>query len=451
MKFSANYYALLLVLLIFTIGCKKDDNNQNIALDAELEQLLEDVSGNQGKAFFTFPNSDEFDKIPSDPKNPITKEKVALGQLLYHETGLSVKPKNPIGKGTYACASCHFASAGFQAGRHQGIAEGGVGFGMNGEGREKGSLYSPETIDVQPVRSPATLNIAYQTNILWNGQFGATGVNENTEYAWKEDTPIATNHLGYEGTETQAIAGLGVHRMDCEEEFLRTFGYKSLFDVAFPEVSVEKRYDLEHAGLAIAAYERTLLANEAPFQKWLKGDYGAMSELQKEGAVLFFGKAACASCHTGPALNKMSFEAIGMMDMIQTADLSFQLSPDGGDRLGRGGFTGREADNYKFKVPQLYNLKDSPFYGHGSSMRSIQATIEYKNQAIKENPDVPDTQLSPDFKPLNLSDAEINALTEFVENALHDPRLDRYVPESVLSGNCFPFNDPLARDQLGCD
>ena len=450
MRFPAIH--VLLAMLILFIGCKKDDNStESVALDVELEQLLDEVSNNEGKAFFTFPNSDEFGRIPSDPKNPLTKEKVALGQLLYHETGLSVKPKNPIGKGTYACVSCHFASAGFQAGRHQGIAEGGVGFGRNGEGREKGSLYPAEMVDVQPVRSPATLNIAYQTNILWNGQFGATGVNEGTEYAWKEDTPIANNHLGYEGTETQAIAGLTVHRMDCEEELLRTYGYKALFDAAFSEVSVEKRYDVEHAGLAIAAYERTLLANQAPFQRWLRGNYNAMSDLQKEGAVLFFGKAECANCHTGPALNKMDFVAIGMKDMIQIPDLAFQLSPDGGDRLGRGGFTEREADNYKFKIPQLYNLKDSPFYGHGSSMRSIREVIEYKNRAVKENSNVPDAQLSPDFKPLNLSNAEITALTEFIENALHDPNLDRYIPERVLSGNCFPFNDPLARDQLGCD
>ena len=56
--------------------------------------------------------------------------------MLYHETGLGISPKLDIGKETYSCASCHFAAAGFQAGRFQGIGEGGLGFGVNGEGRD---------------------------------------------------------------------------------------------------------------------------------------------------------------------------------------------------------------------------------------------------------------------------------------------------------------------------
>ena len=148
---------LLLALVFLTFGCKKETSVGDAALDSELDQVLAEASNNEGRAFFTLPDSDDFQKIPNDPKNPITKEKVELGKMLYHETGLAIHPNNPISKNTYSCASCHFASAGFQAGRFQGIADGGIGFGVNGEGRTKGSLYEGDSLDVQPIRSPSCL------------------------------------------------------------------------------------------------------------------------------------------------------------------------------------------------------------------------------------------------------------------------------------------------------
>ena len=445
------YAYLFLLFTTALVSCKKDNQTTDVALDDDLTATLELAADGQGVDFFRMPQSTDFASIPSDPKNPLNNEKVALGQLLYHETGLAIHPKNPVAKNTYSCASCHFASAGFQAGRFQGIADGGIGFGINGEGRERGSLYHGDSLDVQPVRSPTTLHVAYQKLMLWNGQFGAADSNLDYTNSWTEGTPKATNHLGYEGTETQAIAGLTVHRMGLDTAFLNESGYTAMFDAAFPDVPKADRYTNEFAGLAIAAYERTLMANEAPFQRWLNGDRNAMTDAQKEGAILFFGKADCASCHTGPALNKMDFSALGMRDLLQAGHNSFQTSEMGGDRLGRGGFTGLQADNYKFKVPQLYNLKDSPFYGHGSSFFSIKEVVDYKNRAIKENPDVPDEYLSSEFQPLNLTDTEINLITEFIENGLYDNNLNRYLPERILSGFCFPFNDPMARSQTGCN
>ena len=159
------------------------------------------------------PASDDFSKIPQDPLNPLTTEKVELGKLLFHETGIALAPMQEFAEGTFSCASCHFAGAGFQAGRFQGIGDGGIGFGINGEGRTKGALYQGDELDVQPIRSPTIMNGAYQKNMLWNGQFGATGLNEGTEAAWTTGTPKENNFLGFEGLETQAIAGLGVHRM----------------------------------------------------------------------------------------------------------------------------------------------------------------------------------------------------------------------------------------------
>lgn len=66
--------------------------------------------------------------------------------------------------------------------------------------------------------------------------------------------------------------------------------YPTLFALAFPGLTPEERFTRVNAGLAIAAYERTLLANESPFQKWLQGDASAMTEDEKDGAALFLAK-----------------------------------------------------------------------------------------------------------------------------------------------------------------
>lgn len=449
---------LALCLGLFIASCKKDDSEsdsgeivRNLQLDADLTEALSNASNGVGANHFILPQSNDFDNIPQDPNNVITTEKVALGRLLYHETGLALDPKKEISKETYSCASCHFASAGFQAGRVQGISEGGIGFGVNGEGRVKGALYQGAELDVQPIRTPTAMNGAYQKVMLWNGQFGATSVNEGTENEWAEGTPIETNFLGFEGLETQAIAGLGVHRMKLNPEFFTKYPvYQEMFDQVFASSDTSERYTLKNAGLAIAAYERTLFANQAPFQKWLRGNELALSDLEKEGAILFFGKANCGNCHNGPALNSMEFHSYGMKDLSECSEEIFQPNPSAAE-LGRGGFTKIAADNYKFKVPQLYNMTDSPFLGHGSSFRNVKDVVEYKNIGIAESSSVPTSQLAGDFVPLNLTDIEINAITAFLENGLRDPDLKRYEPESLPTGNCFPFNDPLAASELGCN
>lgn len=442
-----------IVLILGFSACKKDDPiDATPNLDQELTEVLLDQSVSNQLSFFQLPASEDYAQIPQDPSNPLTEAKVQLGEFLYHETGIARNPQDIAGLGTYSCASCHFASAGFQAGRHQGIGEGGQGFGLNGESRDRSEDYNVLNIDVQPVRSPTTLNAAYQIAMLWNGQFGAKGINVGTEYAWTAGTPKENNHLGFHGVETQAIAGLSVHRMlEDTSNVSDLANYKELFDAAFPNLSEAERYNRVPAGLAIAAYERTLLANEAPFQKWLHGEKDAMNALEKEGALVFFGKAGCGNCHTGPALNSMEFHAIGLADLMDCPEEVLLTSVNAPEHLGRGGFTNRAEDMFKFKVPQLYNLKDSPFYGHGGTLRSIRDVVEYKNEAVPEKIAIPAAQLSDEFVPLDLTNREIDALVAFIENALYDPNLSRYEPEALPSGQCFPNADPMSQDDLGCN
>ncbi len=445
-----NISILGLSILLFS-ACQKDEPTKVNQLDDELAQALESASNGNGKAYYVLPYSNEFDKIPHDPNNLITQAKVDLGALLFHETGLGLSPKHANNAGNFSCASCHFASAGFQAGTHQGIADGGMGFGMNGEGRIANPEYQNSELDVQPVRTPSALNIAYQEAILWNGQFGAVGVNAGTEASWTAGTPKAKNHLGYEGTETQAIAAQDVHRLKMNDSICQNLNYKQLFDLAFPDSDPGVRYGQENTGLAIAAYERIILANQAPFQLWLRGKENALSDQEKRGAILFFGKASCTSCHNGPNLANMEFYALGMKDLFETTETTYGANSESCENKGRYCFTKYDADLYKFKVPQLYNLADSPFYGHGASFRSVRDVVVYKNQGVKENPDVPESQVASQFKPLGLTDTEVNDITAFIEKGLRDPNLMRYQPLSVRSGHCFPNNDAQSKIDLGCN
>jgi cytochrome c peroxidase len=427
-----------------------EDNELHQQLDEELTQLINGTGNSLD--FYTFPDSDDFSNIPQDPNNPISAEKVALGQLLYHETGLALNARQPQAINTYSCASCHFSGAGFQANVIQGLSDGGEGFGINGEARVKSAAYDEAEVDAQAIRTPTVLNCAYQKNMLWNGQFGATGANTGTENLWTPGTPKFFNTWGYEGIEIQSIASMGVHRIEIDtNDLITTTEYKAMFDVAFPNIPATERYTREYGGLAIAAFERTILAQEAPFQKWLKGDSKALTTDQKKGAVLFFGKGGCIDCHNSPALNDMDFHVLGMKNLYEETEIStFRAYPISAENYGRGGFTGKPEDFNAFKTPQLYNLKDSKFYGHGGSFRSVEEIIRYKNLAIPES-NIDTTYLSPYFIPLGLTDEEILQLVDFIENGLHDPNLKRYEPASLPSGLCFPNNDAISRSDLGCN
>ncbi|HRK28865.1 MAG TPA: cytochrome c peroxidase [Chitinophagales bacterium] len=455
-KFNTHFLTIFaaVLLLLFAAGCNPDEGwMTDDYLDYRLNEVLQNASGGVGKNHFILPESNNYAAIPQDPNNPITAPKVELGKLLFHETYIGLNPKKPEGLGTYSCASCHHVKAGFQACVPQGIGDGGIGFGINGEGRTNNNHYADSELDVQPIRTPSALNIAYQPNILWNGQFGATGVNMGTQYAWTPGTPKEKNLLGFEGAETQAIAGQDVHRLVVSESDLAAIQeYIQLFNAAFPDVPPTQRVSKVNAGLAIAAYERTLLANQAPFQQWLRGNLNVLTEHQKRGAILFFSKANCYKCHNSPALNDMNFYALGMNDLNQGSYGNvFNATPNKPEHKGRGGFTNRAEDMYKFKTPQLYNLKNSPFYGHGASFNTVRQVVEYKNNAVPQNHLVPANMLSPEFKKLYLSEQEIDQITDFIENALNDPNLARYVPQSLPSGNCFPNNDQPSKHDLGCE
>ncbi len=438
------------VISTFWFSCKND--HVVTSLDKDLEAALTESSPSGNISHYIMPESDDYDNLPNqDAKNPVTAAKAELGKLLFFETGIGVHPKYAISKETYSCSSCHVPSMSFTAGRFQGVADGAVGFGDHGETRVKNPHYGGSEVDAQGARPLPTINLTYVTNALWAGGFGSFGTNVGTEDVWNQDTLLAINHKGFEGLEANNQRALIVHRQFMDKAIADSLGYTAMFDAAFPEIPESERYTIKTTAFAIAAYFRTILTNEAPFQNWLKGDANAMTDQQKRGAVLFFTKAGCNNCHNSASLNAMRYEAIGVNNLFQGPYDVFRTNVNDLRNFGRGGFTKREEDLFKYKVPQLYNLKHVGFYFHGASKTSLREVVEYFNAGIPENTTVPASQISKNFRPLGLTEEEVDDLTEFLENGLYDQYIERYAPKEVMSGNCFPNNDSQSRLDMGCN
>jgi len=422
--------------------------------DKLLEEELNNHSITGTYQSYIMPQSNDFALLPNqDEKNPVTQAKVELGRMLFYETGLALENKYPDSKSSYSCSSCHVPSRGFTAGRFQGIADGALGFGESGELRSKHPGYLGDEVDAQGARPLPVVNLTYVTNALWAGSFGSFDVNVGTESVWNQDTLIEINYKGLKGLEANNARALAVHRQVINKAVTDSLSYTALFDAAFPEIPESERYTRLTGSFALAAYFRTILTNRAPFQNWLKGEKSAMTEQQKKGALLFFGKAGCANCHNSPSLNSAphQFFALGVKNHYQSGFNVFRTGPNDRRNLGRGGFTYRDEDMHKFKVPQLYNLRDVGFYFHGASKLSLREVVEYFNDGVPENPLVPASQISGFLRPLGLTAQEMDDLAEFLANGLFDPEMDRYVPASVMSGNCFPNNDFLSKIEMGCN
>jgi len=439
-------FSILVASVLF--ACKHDP--LWAPLDIELRQAIAGISQNGSPNYFILPGSTDFERIPQSPANPLTAEKVALGKLLFYESAFGVEAKHTSGLTTFSCSSCHIPAAGFRPNRVQGIADGAYGFGTNGEGRIKRLEYAEQDIDAQGARPLSMLNVAFVTNSMWNGSFGSGGVNAGTEHRWGVADPgTAINHENLGALEGQNIEGLKTHRLLINRELVEFYGYKAYFDAAFPDVPEAERYNRKTASFAISAYLRTLLCTEAPFQRWLKGEDDAMTDEEKRGALLFFGKAGCYRCHNEPNLGSITFHALGVRDLYENGGL--KTSEADLRNLGRGGFTGNPEDMFRFRVPQLYNLGDSGPYFHGSSKSTLQEVVDYFNNGVPENPRVPQAQISPFFHPLNLSASEQADLEIFLRKGLRDPNLQRFVPDHLPSGFCFPNNDAESRRDIGCD
>ena len=218
-------------------------------------------------------------------------------------------------------------------------------------------------------------------------------------------------------------------------ERIRTLpDYQGLFETAFDG----KGPGMENLGMALAAYERTLVSANSPFDRWYYGgQQDALPEAAIRGFRLFSGAAGCSRCHrltaTHALLTDHALHNTGIGYRASFSDpvaTGIPVAP--GNDLGRYEITGDPADRWKYRTPTLRNVALTAPYMHDGSLGSLQEVVAFYNAGGVVNPN-----LDPLLKPLNLSRPELDDLVAFLMSLTGD-NVD------VIVGDAFaaPIGDP---------
>jgi cytochrome c peroxidase len=294
--------------------------------------------------------------IPAD--NPQTPGKVALGKLLFFDPRLS-------GNNTIACATCHRSAQGMADGLPRSI-------GASGE----------------MTRNAMTLwNVAYMHAIHSDG-----------------------SRVSLEDQAAKAITGPAMAQpVDALLVELRAVPeYRQRFTNVFPD-------GLTHANIAraIAAFERTLLTFDSPFDRYRAGDKAALTAEQKQGMKLFFSpRTGCSSCHVEPLFTDNAFHNLGVP----------QVGTKAVDN-GRSEITHNDADRGAFKTLTLRNVERSGPYMHDGVFTTLDQVVTFYTAGGGPSPN-----RTPLLKPLDLSPREQAALVAFLRS-LTDPTVKISTPQ----------------------
>lgn len=315
---------------------------------------------------------------PNPADNPTTPEKVELGKLLFFDGRLS-------GNGAMPCSACHLPDAGWDF-------------------PEKISLGYPGTTHWR--NSQTIVNSAYYGKLFWAG---------SSKSLEGQARSAARGGVAGNGEDDMMEA-----RLAFVPDYRKRF--KSVFGDTWPNV--------RHAYMAIAAFERTLVQTDTPFDTYMRGDDKALDASQKRGLDLFTGKAGCAQCHTGAMLTNEKYYNLGVppydgweTDALAQITFRFELYAKGvtqdkykkyKDDPGYYFRTKQVADLGKFRVPSLRYTKYTAPYMHNGMLASLADVVDFYNAGGGENEfSATKTKL---IKPLGLDDKEKADLVAFIES-----------------------------------
>ncbi|RYY14143.1 MAG: cytochrome-c peroxidase, partial [Chitinophagaceae bacterium] len=286
--------------------------------------------------------------------------------------------------------------------------------GVNGHGlSEKRKFPAKNDIPFTKRNSQTILNTAYN------------GINENGNYS-PENAPMFWD-LRAKGLEEQALLpiktfeemrGHGFNEELIAGEIERRINsipqYKKLFRDVFGEGAITA----VHVSKALASFQRSLVANNSRFDKYMRGDKSAMSTREIEGMQLFIN-TGCARCHNGPMLSDYKIHVLGVADneLLAVPDSGFQ-------------------NKYGFRTPSLMNLRLTRPYMHNGKINQLKEVMTfYEDLPGKDvpNKNVTKEQVDTLARMLKLDFKNINTILEFL-TTLNDDKYDRKVPTSVPSG-----------------
>jgi cytochrome c peroxidase len=348
--------------------------------------------------------------VPAPPDNPTTPERVALGRLLFWDPILS-GPKD------VACATCHHPAFGYADGLDLSIGANGVGAGP---ARSFGAGHTPRLVKRN---SQSILNVAF------NGlTTGGDAVAAAAPMFWD---------LRVRGLEAQALEPLKAleeMRGDAYPEeravpaavarLAAIPEYRRLFARAFDERNPVNQLNLARA---LAAFQRTLVAANAPFDRYVRGDATALSAEQISGMEQF-QSAGCVNCHSGPMFSDFATHVLGVPDNGKLTE------PDAGI-----------SNTYAFRTPSLRNLGVTAPYMHNGAFATLQDVVNFYQRisrgggrrggggaARSNNPNVAPDRIDPLARRLNMRGRGQRDLIAFL-GALTDPEFDRSIPDRVPS------------------
>jgi len=324
--------------------------------------------------------------VPIPEDNPPTPDRIALGRKLFFDRRLSHND-------TMSCAMCHVPEQGF----------------TNNE------LATPIGVAGRSIRrnAPTVLNSAYQKTMFHDGR----------------DTSLETQVIGpLASPDEMANPSIGY----VVAKVANLPDYDGLFEAAFGG-----GVTIERIGQAIASWERTLLAGDSAFDRWLYGgQIDALTEKQRQGYEIFSGKAGCVACHLvgddHALFTDHAFHDTGLGYRVDAArrrgskKVSVEIAPGVFTAIGRNAVEsvgdpkkadlGRyevslePRDLWRFKTPSLRNAALAGPYMHDGSINSLEAVVRFYNEG-----GVPHEGLDPLIQPLGLSDDEIEAVVVFIE------------------------------------
>ena len=193
---------------------------------------------------------------------------------------------------------------------------------------------------------------------------------------------------------------------------------------------------MANCGKALEAYERKLISRNSPLDRYIGGEYTALTQAQKNGLKLFISKAACDACHSGPTFTDQQFHNTGVvqmqdpMDMGQFSDIArlnntfngaglYSDDPAAGAAKLASIGTQSEEMRGKFRTKSLRHLTETAPYFHKGSMATLEDVVRFYNDGGGEEM-FPGTK-DPRLVPLNLSEQEIADLVAFLEALTGDP------------------------------
>ncbi len=385
------------------------------------------------------------------PENPYGAAKEVLGKILFWDEQLS-------STNTVACGTCHIPAAGgsdprsaLAGSNHPGpdgilnnfddnIGSRGVIRALNGGQMIDDGTFFP---DLQRTgrKTPSMIDSAFFTDLFWDGRARSQFVNPVTGNidimaggaleSQAVGPPVSDVEMAHEGRNwaqiTEKISKVKPLRLasnlptDIVAALTANPTYPALFTAAFGDPAVT----VQRIAFAIATYERSLVADQTPF------DTNTLNAQQAAGLVVFNGPGNCAVCHPAPLFSDDLFHAIGVTGHDQNFD------------KGREDVTGNIADRGKMKTPSLRNVglreQNAGRLFHNGSVTGqdlLQVVQFYQlggNQAPVLFPD-------PDMILLNLSPQERVDLAEFLRTGLTDPR---------VANETGPFTRPTLRTETG--